>query len=154
MFVRLVFISLVILHAPPVQAFKTAPEYQLYDLDGELHRARDQRGRWLVINFWATWCAPCLHEMPELQRFYEDNRDRATLWGVTFENEDRDAVVEFVERLGVTYPILGFGQDPQTGYGEVRVLPTTFVVDPNGRFHQRFEGPIKAAQLERAISGN
>lgn len=153
MFARLLCLGLVILCAPPAHAGKSAPDYQLYDLEGELHRASDYRGRWLVINYWATWCAPCLHEMPELQRFYEDNADRAMLWGVTFEDEDRGAIVEFVERVGVTYPILGFGQDPRTGFGEVRVLPTTFVIDPRGVLHERFEGPIKAAHLQRAISG-
>ena len=153
MILRVISLGLVILCALPAQVAKSAPDYRLYDLDGKLHRASDYRGRWLVINYWATWCAPCLHEMPELQRFFEANAERAMLWGVTFEDENRAAIVEFVERLGVTYPILGFDQDPQTGFGAVRVLPTTFVIDPEGNFHQRFEGPIKAAHLERTISG-
>ena len=153
MFVRLASLGLIILVALPAKAGQAATDYQLYDLDGQRHSASDYQGRWLIINYWATWCAPCLQEMPELQRFYQDNIERAMLWGVTFEDQDRGRIVEFVERLGVTYPILGFGQDPQTGFGEVRVLPTTFVIDPEGNFHQRFEGPIKAAHLERAING-
>ena len=154
MLARLACLGLIFLYTQPGLAAESAPDYQLRDLDGKLYRASDYRGRWLVINFWATWCAPCLEEMPELDRFYQANLDRAMLWGVTFEDEDRDAIVEFVERLGVTYPILGFGQDPQTGYGRVTVLPTTFVINPEGLFHQRFEGPITATHLERAISGN
>ena len=54
------------------------------------HRVSDNRGKWLVINFWATWCTPCLKEMPELERFYQDNKARAEVWGVTFEDSDID----------------------------------------------------------------
>ena len=126
-------------------------DYRLKDLDGVEYRASDSLGKWLVINFWATWCTPCLVEMPELERFYQQNRDRADLWGVTFEDTDIDAIRSYVKRLGVTYPILGFGQDPKTGYGSVRVLPTTFVIDPEGRFHHKFEKPITAKELEAVL---
>lgn len=122
-------------------------DYRLKDLDGVEYRASDSIGKWLIINFWASWCAPCLEEMPELQRFYQNHRDVADLWGVTFEDTDIESIRKFVARLGITYPILGFGQDPKTGYGQVRVLPTTFVIDPEGRFQHRFEGPIKEQDL-------
>ncbi len=132
----------------PVKAAETEPfDYILRDLDGVEYRASDSIGRWLVINFWATWCAPCLKEMPELQKFHETLSGQADLWGVTFEDTDIDTIRAFVARLGVTYPILGHGQDPLTGYGPVRVLPTTFVIDPEGRFHHKFEGPITSQDL-------
>lgn len=129
-------------------------DYQLQDLNGNVHRVSDHRGKFVVINFWATWCAPCLHEMPELERFYQANRERAVVWGVTFERSGKDKLIEFVEQLGVSYPILGFGQDPLTGYGHVTVLPTTFIIDRKGLFMQRLEGPITAADLENAIGQN
>ena len=122
-------------------------EYQLTDIDGRVHKVSDYRGKWLVINFWATWCAPCIHEMPELERFYQQHKATAVVWGVTFEDSDRDRILEFVERLGVSYPILGLGQDPLTGYGEVRVLPTTFLITQEGLFQHRFEGPISAQDI-------
>ena len=115
-----------------VSSAEPAFDYRLRDLDGVEYRASESRGKWLVINFWATWCTPCLEEMPQLEKFYRDNRGRADLWGVTFEDTDIDAIRRFVARLGVTYPILGHGQDPKTGYGTVRVLPTTFVIDSQG----------------------
>lgn len=128
-----------------------ADDYALRDLDGKLHRASEHRGKWLVINFWATWCLPCLRAMPELEDYYRANRTRVEVWGVTFEDSELAKILEFVERVGVSYPILGYGQSPQTGYGKVRVLPTTFVVDPEGELHHRFEGPITAADLRRVI---
>ena len=126
-------------------------DYQLHDLEGRLHKVSDHRGKWLVINFWATWCAPCLKELPELERFYQQNKDSAQLWGVTFEDSDKASIVEFVERLGITFPILGYGEDPLTGYGEVRVLPTTFLINPEGLFQHRFEGPITAQDIINEI---
>ena len=129
-----------------------AADYQLEDLDGKVHRVSDYRGKFLVINFWATWCDPCIHEMPELEKFYQANRDRAAVWGVTFENTGKQRVIEFVQNIGVTYPILGFGQNPETGYGQVTVLPTTFVIDREGLFLHRFEGPITAADIERIVA--
>ena len=128
-------------------------DYQLRDLDGKLHRVSDHAGEWIVINFWASWCAPCLHEMPELERFYQAHKTKAVVWGVTFEDSNKDKIIEFVKQLGVTYPILGYGQDPLTGYGEVTVLPTTFVINPEGLFHHRFEGPITAQQIVDIIPG-
>ena len=126
-------------------------DYRLKDLDGIEYRASDSLGKWLVINFWATWCAPCIEEMPELEKFYRNNRNIADLWGVTFEDTDIESIKKFVTRLDVTYPILGYGQDPLTGFGTVRVLPTTFIIDPAGKFHHRFEGPIKADDLLEII---
>ena len=126
-------------------------DYRLNDLNGVEFRASDSIGKWLIINFWATWCTPCLKEMPELEKFYQANRHRADVWGVTFEDTDIDAIRRYVARLGVTYPILGYGQDPKTGYGEVTGLPTTFVIDPEGNFLRKFEGPIGADDLVEAI---
>ena len=130
-----------------------APEdYSLTDLDGVEHRISEQRGRWVMINFWATWCPPCIHEMPELEAFYQAHKDKdATVGGVTFEDTPAELIREFVADLDVSYPILGLGHAPVTPYGTVRALPTTFVIDPEGKFVRKFEGPITAARLEEAM---
>ena len=88
--------------------------------------------------------------MPELERFYQQNK--ALTWGVSFEDSDKAAIRAYVERLGITFPILGYGQDPLTGYGAVNVLPTTFIIDPDGLFQHRFEGPITADDIVTEIS--
>lgn len=106
---RIVRISLVISLLTFQAAAAENPDYLLRDLDGVEHRVSDYRGKWLAINFWATWCAPCLKEMPELERFYQDNKARAQVWGVAFEDSDIGKITQFVSQLGVTYPILGYG---------------------------------------------
>lgn len=127
-------------------------DYQLKDLDGKLHSVSNLRGKWLVINFWASWCPPCIKEMPELENFYQNNKEIAEVWGVTFEDSNIAGIKDFVKKLNVNYPILGFGQDPKTGYGLVTVLPTTFIIDRRGQFLHRFEGPITEADIVNMIS--
>ncbi len=150
---RILTIFILFLAIPGVHAGEIF-DYQLRDMDGELHKASDHRGKWLIINFWATWCAPCLKEMPELERFYQQNKNRAQVWGVSFEDSNKIAIREYLERLGISFPILGYGQDPLTGYGEVNVLPTTFIIDPEGLFWHRFEGPITADDIANEITAS
>ena len=69
-----------------------------------------------------------------------------------FEDSDKAGIIEFVERLGISFPILGYGQDPLTGYGELRVLPTTFAINPEGLFQRRFKGPISAQEILAEIT--
>ena len=73
---------------------------------------------------------------------------------MTFEDSEIDKIRQFVAKLGVTYPILGHGQDPLTGFGQVTVLPTTFIIDQNGLFFHRFEGPMTVQQIGDVISEN
>ena len=148
---KLLAVFLLLLPLPGLSADETF-DYQLRDMEGRLYKVSDYRGKWLVINFWATWCAPCLREMPELERFYQQNRETAQVWGVSFEDGDKAAIRAYVERLGITFPILGYDQDPMTGYGEVNVLPTTFIIAPDGLFQHRFEGPITADDIATEIS--
>ncbi len=128
-------------------------DYVLRDLDGREHRLSDLQGKWVVINFWATWCPPCIEEMPALEAFHQAHKDRdAVVWGVNFQDAPAQELRAFVERLGVTYPILGQGQSPVTPFGTVKVLPTTFVVDPEGKFARAFQGTVTVADLEAVIA--
>ena len=129
-------------------------DYQLKDLDGVVHKVSDLRGKYLVMNFWATWCPPCIKEMPELESFYQNHRDTAEVWGVSFEMTEPSDIKLFLKKLNVTYPILGNGQEPQTGYGTVKVLPTTFIIDREGKFLHRFEGAITEQDIVEVISSN
>ena len=128
-------------------------DFSLPDLDGVEHRLSDVRGKWLVMNFWATWCPPCIDEMPELESFHQKHKDSTALvWGITYEDTPVAEVKAFIEKLSVSYPILGHGAQPVVPFGKVKVLPTTFVIDPEGKFHTRLEGRITAAELEQIIS--
>jgi len=111
-----------------------APVFNLAGLDGRKLSLADLRGHTVLLNFWATWCPPCVHEMPSLQRLSKAMKGRRFLvLAVALDMEGADKVAPFVKKLGLTFPVL---VDPSGDVGETygaRDLPTTFVLDTQGR---------------------
>lgn len=132
------------------------PDLILHDLEGVERRLSDHRGQWVVLNFWATWCPPCVHEMPELSKFHELHKDRdAFVWGVDFEKIEPATLEAFLNKVKVTYPIVGIGQKPVNPFGKdgkIRVLPTTFFIAPDGHYAGKHEGVLTVAKIESLIA--
>jgi peroxiredoxin len=122
-----------------------AYNFTLQTLDGDLVSLADYQGQWVLLNFWATWCAPCAKEMPYLQAL-ADAGDIVVL-GVNF-NESPAAVAEFVSDYNLTFPILLNPDDVVLTMYKVRALPRTFVIAPDGMVVQQFYGEIVPAQFE------
>ena len=115
----------------PLPERPPAPEFDLVDIDGNSHRLSSYRGKVLIVNFWATWCPPCREEMPSMQRAWE------TLQKV---GEDEDRIFQFTANYPVEFPLLMDRKSAVVGAWPVRGLPTTFVVDPQGRLAYRAIG--------------
>lgn len=118
-----------------------APDFTLTALDGSTFALSAQRGRWVVINFWATWCEPCKVEMPDLQRIVANYADRLTLVGINM-RESREAVEAFAAEHGLRFPLLLDPGDLLLGDYLVMGLPLTVVVDPDGNIAMRQFGPV------------
>lgn len=132
---------------------RLAPVTEGRTLDGEQVSIDDYRGRWVVVNFFASWCTPCIVEHPELAAFDAAHRAAgdAALIGVTFDNESDDAREFFAERGG-DWPVI---DDPDNTIGVtygVAKVPETFVVHPNGTVVQRFVGGVTRAELDELIA--
>ena len=125
--------------------------FTLPGLNGQAVQLADFRGRWVIVNFWASWCAPCLLEMPELQTFHEQHADRATVIGINFEDLPASELRLFTERLGVTFPIALGAARPVPGLA-VQGLPTTFLIDPSGALVDTHLGSVSAAMLATRIA--
>lgn len=110
-----------------------APEFRLEDLQGQMHSLAEHRGKVLIINFWATYCKPCLKEMPSLQRVWEQLRDEDIEVLAIDVGEPRDWILEFKGIEAFRFPILLDHERVVTGEFGVRGIPTTFIVDPAGR---------------------
>jgi len=135
-------------------AWAAPPSLEMRDLDGDLHRLSDYRGKWVVVNYWATWCPPCLDELPELGDFHERHKDRdAVVLGVNMEEIDRDELARFVDEQFITFPIFPGNMGMET-VGPVPGLPTTFLVGPDGRRVARRLGGVTAGQLEEYIDAH
>jgi cytochrome c biogenesis protein CcmG, thiol:disulfide interchange protein DsbE len=130
-----------------------APPTEGDTIDGEHFSVADQRGRWVVLNFFASWCVPCLEEHPELQAFDAAHRAEgdAVLVSTTFDDTAEDARAFFADHGG-TWPVI---DDPENSIGVaygVAQVPETFVIAPNGTVVQRFAGPVTRAALDELIA--
>jgi thiol-disulfide isomerase/thioredoxin len=151
-------IGIICLGAPPARAQgaspprTAAPDWELTDLNGKLVKLSDFRGKVLILDFWATWCAPRRVEMPrfvELQKQYGDKGLRVI--GVSLDEQGPEFVKKFLKQFGVNYPIVIGNEKVAEAYGGIEGIPTTFVIDREGRIVRRHIGYDDKAAFEKEI---
>ena len=131
---------------------RAASDFALDGLDGSVVRLSENKGRVVLINFWATWCVPCLYELPHVQKLYERYRNKGLTVLAISTDFDRARVKPFVRKNGYTFPVLFADPGVQSDY-EVRSIPTTYLIDGKGRlrFMQMGYGPDTGTELEWAL---
>jgi thiol-disulfide isomerase/thioredoxin len=129
-----------------------AVDMPLVAVDGSKHNLNHYRGKWLVVNYWATWCPPCIVEMPELQSFHDEHADKdAMVIGINSELISQDRLQTFLEDYFISYPIFISKPGQQSELGLIPGLPTTFLVTPQGKVVAREIGPVTQEMLEQFI---
>ena len=119
---------------------KPAPDFTLKSLEGTNLNLTEQRGKIIVINFWASWCGPCRKEMPVLETFYKKYTDLGvSVWGVNVEQENQ-AGRDFLADLNLTFPILFDKSNTLSESYNVEAMPTTVIVDRDGLVRYTFKG--------------
>ena len=98
------------------------------------------QGQWVVINYWAKWCKPCIVEIPELNRL-DREFEQVTVLGVNYDGTTGEELQQELTELGVTFPTLATDPAAQLGVPRPQVLPTTLVIDPNGKLSETLLGP-------------
>lgn len=128
-------------------------DFTLPDTNGMKHKLSDYKGKWVVVNYWATWCPPCLSEIPELVDFHEDHKDRdAVVLGVNFEDISLNGLKQFSEEYFMNYPVLQTKPGPSSELGPIPGLPTTYLVSPSGEVVARQVGPVTAKLITDFIA--
>ena len=128
------------------QIDQAAPDFELISMDGTPVRLSDLRGRVVLINFWATWCGPCVREMPLFQHYSETYAGDLVILGIDMQGS-QTLVQPFIEKMGISYPVLLDPSGDVTRQYQVIALPNTFLIDRQGIVRQRHIGVMTEDQL-------
>jgi thiol-disulfide isomerase/thioredoxin len=124
--------------------------FQFKDTTGKTHKLVDYKGKWVIVNFWATWCPPCLKEIPDLVAFYESREDVMVI-GVAIDEADPKLVFEFIESLSISYPTVLGTRQMASQIDDISMLPSTYFFDPEGEPAARQLGLITREEIETFI---
>jgi peroxiredoxin len=154
LFLALFFCALTA-HAQPLKPWKGAtPALELASLDGQAQRLEDYRGRVLLVNFWATWCAPCLEEMPSIERLRRSLDARRFAVLAVNVGEGPRVAGDFAKKMDLGFNFLLDRDMKASKAWGARVLPATFIVDPDGKVRYSHYGAIdwSGAEVRKAIA--
>ncbi len=127
-------------------------EFSVVDIDGRTLQLSDYRGKWVLVNYWATWCAPCVKEIPELEAFHNKHKEnKAVVLGLNMEQIELGKLRRFLEDKAVTYPVAQVEMAVNTPFGMVLGMPTSFLINPAGEVAARETGIVSAESIENFI---
>lgn len=124
----------------------------LVSVQGHEANLESYLGQWVVVNYWATWCPPCIVEMPELQEFHDEHKDKdAIVIGINTELIGKQQLLDFLDEYFITYPVFTSRPTQESELGLIPGLPTTFLVTPEGKVVARQVGPVTRDMIEQFI---
>ena len=128
-----------------------SPNFSFKDINGRSHQFAEYRGKWVVVNYWATYCGPCVAELPALNTIAKRFRNEAVVLGIEAGETPTDKLRQFVAQKGLSYTVAPTQDSAMYGMGLIYGVPTTFIVNPQGKVVKTHMGAISAAQLQRYI---
>ena len=146
-------VTLLLCLLPLLSSAAQAQGFSFKDTAGKIHSLTDYRGKWVLVNFWATWCPPCLEEIPDLVSLYESRKDVMVI-GIVMDYRDPKTVLKFVDSLAISYPIVFGNKSIAAQVGPVSMLPTTYLFNPAGRPAAYKVGIISRESLEDFMREN
>ena len=145
---RLLLLAL-LLCALPLSA---ADGFSVKDLSGKTHTLAAYKGKWLLVNFWATWCPPCLDEIPDLIALHDGRKDLQVI-GIAMEYKSAQEIRTFVDDNLMSYPVVLGDDKTLRQFGTADVLPTTYIYDPQGRLVKVHHGLLTRQYVEKLTRG-
>jgi len=145
-------LSIIVVSQSSIAEAKSSVNFVLNDTAGVKHQLSNYKGKWVLVNYWATWCRPCLEEVPDLVSLF-DQREKKDLMiiGVVFDYESVQSVKEFVDDMLMSYPIVLGDESVATQVGSADIMPTTFIYNPRGELIKVKRGLITKQYIEKII---
>jgi thiol-disulfide isomerase/thioredoxin len=128
-----------------------AGDWSFKDVAGNTHTLSGERGKWVLVNFWAPWCPPCIQEIPDLVAL--KNRPDVQVIGVAVMYKAHHEVMDVARQLAINYPIVLGDEDTAGDFGGISALPTSFLYSPAGQLVGRHEGPLTRDEVGAALEG-
>ena len=129
---------------PPARGL---PQFQIRLIDGTVLKSKDLAGKVTVIDFWGTWCPPCITEIPAYNAFYREYKDKGVnLYGLAVESGTAKDLREAVKRLKIEYPIAAPSPTQLDAFGDIPIYPTTWIINPQGSIEKEFLGSSPSKQ--------
>ena len=126
------------------------PDYELFE--GSKGNKSDSLGKWLVVNYWADWCPPCIKEMPELESFYDQHSNKALVLAYNFDRLEGEELKGQIKRFKVNVPSILTDPGLLFGWDVPSSLPATYILTPEGNLVEKLIGPQTKGSLEEIIS--
>ena len=135
-----------------VAPLSSAVDFRVTDTQSMTHTLAANKGKWVLVNFWATWCPPCLEEIPDFSALYNARKNRdLMIIGVAVDYDDANQVSAFAKKLNVSYPIVMGDENNTQQFGKVSALPVSLLYDRKGKLALRRIGPLTRAEIEKLI---
>ncbi len=130
-------------------------ENNLHEMNGHNISFAELQGKWVFINYWASWCRPCLEEIPELNRFYDENKTKnVAMFAVNYDALPVDAQKRLIKKFDIRYPSLKNDPAEDLQLGDIRGVPVTFVFNPNGQLINALYGGQSVRSLKQVMHNN
>lgn len=136
---------------------EAAPDFKLKNLSGETVKLSDYRGKKVLLNFWASWCPPCIQEMPYMQEYYEEYSDKSDVEILAVNMTTSEVggignIEKFIEEYEFTFPVLLDKKGTVMDLYKVRSFPTTYIINKEGIITDKFNAPLDDKKIEEFIN--
>lgn len=132
-------------------AAQTVGNFSFKDINGKTHQFADYKGKWVIVNYWATYCAPCVAELPALNSVAKRFKDKVVVLGMEAGETPVKDLKQFTDRRKISYPVVPTQDSTMFALGLVYGVPTTFIVNPQGQIVDTHMGAITARQLQNYL---